>query len=254
MPTPAPEPYVFISYAHEDRAFVDRLAARLKAAGLPLWYDEGLRGGQPWPRELARRIEAARAVVVMVTPAARASDWVEKEITYAAERGVPLVPFLLSGSLPLSLANLQYVQREANLLAALGAPPEPLPEPDGPLPEPGPLPAGSRMPFPRNVCFTGRAGDLRALVRVLLHGDGRAVISQAATVSGWGGVGKTQLAVEFAYRYGRFFPGGVFWLNAAGQETLVADVVRCGLAMGLRPWPDHPHIRLVRGNLDALEE
>ena len=52
-----------------------------------------------------------------------------------------------------------------------------------------------------------------------------------------GGVGKTQLAVEFAYRYGRFFHG-VHWLNAARPEGLRAEVAACGEAMALPYWPE----------------
>jgi tetratricopeptide (TPR) repeat protein len=52
-----------------------------------------------------------------------------------------------------------------------------------------------------------------------------------------GGVGKTQLAVEFAHRYGRFFHG-VHWINAAEPETIEAEVAACGRGMGLQPWPE----------------
>ena len=38
---------ILISYAHEDRTFVDHLAARLAAAGVPLWYDSDLIPGRP---------------------------------------------------------------------------------------------------------------------------------------------------------------------------------------------------------------
>ena len=44
--------------------------------------------------------------------------------------------------------------------------------------------------------------------------DGKTGI-KAAGMYGTGGIGKTQLAVEFAYRYRFYFPGGVYWLNAA---------------------------------------
>ena len=44
-----------------------------------------------------------------------------------------------------------------------------------------------------------------------------------------GGIVKTQLAIEFAHRYGQFFHG-VHWLNAALDFN--------GEAMALQPWPD----------------
>jgi tetratricopeptide (TPR) repeat protein len=103
------------------------------------------------------------------------------------------------------------------------------------IPDPGPLPPGSRVLLARNANFTGREDALQTLARTLLHGAGAALVTQA--VQGMGGVGKTQLAVEFAHRYGRFFHG-VHWINAAEPETLEAEVAACGRAMGLQPWPE----------------
>ena len=36
---------------------------------------------------------------------------------------------------------------------------------------------------------------------------------------GMGGIGKTQLGIEFAYRYQHRFPGGVFWMSAIGTNV-----------------------------------
>jgi len=121
--------------------------------------------------------------------------------------------------------------------------PLPPPAPDI-LPDPGPLPPGFRMRFPRNALFTGRVEPLQALARALLEGDGRsALVTQA--VAGMGGVGKTQLAVEFAYRYGRFFHG-VHWVNAGEAEGMEAEVAACGEAMGLPDWPEKQPEQVAR--------
>jgi hypothetical protein len=61
----------------------------------------------------------------------------------------------------------------------------------------------------RNVQFVGREADLQALAAIVKSG------TTAAVATGIGGVGKTQLAVEFAHRYGQFFTGGAFWLSFA---------------------------------------
>ncbi|MDX9832926.1 MAG: hypothetical protein RBU35_21835, partial [Anaerolineae bacterium] len=125
-------------------------------------------------------------------------------------------------------------EKRATEAMARGAPREPLPEP-GTLPGPGPLPPGSRLPFGRNALFTGREADLEALARATLGEDaGSTLVSQA--VQGMGGVGKTQLAVEFAYRYGRWFDG-VHWANAREPAGIAAEIAACGERMGLRPWP-----------------
>jgi len=124
-------------------------------------------------------------------------------------------------------------------------PPSP-PGPDDPPPDPGPLPPGFRLPFRHNPLFTGRTEPLKTLARALLHpyspppragegaGVGATLVTQA--VQGLGGVGKTQLAVEFAHRYGRFFHG-VHWIDGALPEGIGSEVAACGEAMCLPNWP-----------------
>jgi tetratricopeptide (TPR) repeat protein len=107
------------------------------------------------------------------------------------------------------------------------------------LPEPSDfLPSGSRMPFYRNKIFTGRESDLLALAKILLSDSDTSknvVITQIAAASGMGGIGKTQLAVEFCYRYGKFFHG-IHWINAR-DGNLEAEIAACGYEMGLPNFP-----------------
>jgi tetratricopeptide (TPR) repeat protein len=105
------------------------------------------------------------------------------------------------------------------------------------VPAPAALPAGSRMPHARNPLFVGREDQLRSLAAVL-KGGGTAAIGQIAAATGLGGIGKTQLAVEFAHRYGRFFAGGVFWVSCADPAVVPAEVVACGGAGALDLRPD----------------
>ena len=71
------------------------------------------------------------------------------------------------------------------------------------------------MPFPRNADFVGRDGDL-ARLRVTLSGPGPVGIRPAG-LTGMGGIGKTQLAVEYVYRHKDDYPDGIFWIDAAGS-------------------------------------
>jgi len=100
---------------------------------------------------------------------------------------------------------------------------------------PGDLPPGSYLPLARNAIFTGREEELAELARFLLKNGENAVVRQA--IAGMGGVGKTQLAVEFAYRYGHRF-AGVHWVDMSAPERLDEQIARNGLEMGLTPWPE----------------
>jgi tetratricopeptide (TPR) repeat protein/transcriptional regulator with XRE-family HTH domain len=95
-------------------------------------------------------------------------------------------------------------------------------------PPPGPLPHGSRMPLARGALFIGRTGDLRQMAAALRGGGGTLVVGQVIAATGMGGLGKTQLAVEFVHRYGRHFAGGVFWLSFADREEIPLQVAACG--------------------------
>jgi tetratricopeptide (TPR) repeat protein len=95
------------------------------------------------------------------------------------------------------------------------------------IPDPAPLPPGSRMPLRRNPLFVGREADLRALASALKGGEALA-IDRTAAILGLGGMGKTQLASEFVHRYGQCFAGGVYWLSFADPAAVPTEVAACG--------------------------
>ena len=112
------------------------------------------------------------------------------------------------------------------------------------LPEPGPLPPQSILPHGRNNDFMGREFSLLFLAQHLLPWESQSASSPPITaVTGMGGLGKTQIAVEFCYRYGRFFPGGVFWLNFSKAENVADEVAMVGSERGLGLFRDTDNLR-----------
>ncbi len=88
----------------------------------------------------------------------------------------------------------------------------------------------------KNINFTGRFDELRILRRSL--GDGKAVaITQAIT--GLGGVGKTQLALDYSYDHKDEYDL-IYWLHADDAISLEDGLLALGALLGL--------LRLPTGN------
>ncbi|KAI9697109.1 MAG: hypothetical protein M1820_007924 [Bogoriella megaspora] len=82
------------------------------------------------------------------------------------------------------------------------------------------------LPLPRNPRFVGRDEQLELLLKkVLTNHEG-----QKLAVHGLGGIGKTQIALELAYRVRDVAPGcSIFWIPAMNRESLeqtYADIVQ----------------------------
>ena len=76
--------------------------------GFPTWADAEIITGERWTSVIRNQIEACAAMIVVVSPAAEESVWVEREISRAEERQKPILPVLLKGKPFFRLANLQH--------------------------------------------------------------------------------------------------------------------------------------------------
>jgi hypothetical protein len=74
---------VFISYTKKDRVLVDEIASEIEKAGYLVWFDRELNPAQQFRETIMKRIESAKAVVVLWTEQSIGSKWVKDE----AQRG-----------------------------------------------------------------------------------------------------------------------------------------------------------------------
>ncbi|WIG58100.1 MAG: hypothetical protein OJF49_000845 [Ktedonobacterales bacterium] len=236
-------PRVFISHSERDNDFGIALAHCLAAeVGRPgaVWYDVlgrppqpgeqtwtgGLVAGDYWMDQIVREIAARNVVVVLLTPDAVASPWVQEEIRLAIQekndrtRAEPMVIIpVLRQTCDVSklLGLIQYItylpgndartDRRAytDLLAAIRR---------GKTDErPATIALGPPLDFaalPNPERFVGRVDDLAWAMARLRAGGGS--VTAITAVSGLGGIGKSALAgvaVRRLYDEGRFHDGVV---------------------------------------------
>jgi pimeloyl-ACP methyl ester carboxylesterase len=78
-----------------------------------------------------------------------------------------------------------------------------------PIPQP-PLPPPNNVPRSGVAKFIGREADLEQLHSQLQQGN----LVSISAVQGMGGVGKTELAIQYTWQYASDYEGGIFWLFA----------------------------------------
>jgi len=101
--------HVFISYSHHDTSYAHALAENLQNMGLDVWVDERLDYGSQWPNELQNRLDGCSAFILIMSPHAYASEWVQSELQRAKRKLKPIFPLLLEGDEPwLSVESTQY--------------------------------------------------------------------------------------------------------------------------------------------------
>ena len=87
------------------------------------------------------------------------------------------------------------------------------------------------VPYPRNLFFLGRE-EVLARLRRQLQADQAMDLSQPQAISGLGGIGKTQVVLEYACHHAQDYQA-VFWVRADSRDTLVAGFLEIARAMKL---------------------
>ncbi len=90
--------HVFISYQSESADFVHVLTHRLKEQNYEIWWDDVISPGEEWRREIDDAIRDCWAVIVVMTPKARDSEYVTYEWSVAIGREKHVIPIILQST------------------------------------------------------------------------------------------------------------------------------------------------------------
>ncbi|HZD69015.1 MAG TPA: toll/interleukin-1 receptor domain-containing protein [Actinomycetes bacterium] len=213
----------FISYTGADQAWAEWIADTLEQDGhttlLQAW---DFRPGSDFVEEMHQAIEQTERTIAVLSEHYLASvfaaaEWhaiFAKDPTGQAGLLVPVriedcePPGLLRTRVYVDLVGLEEPAAAERLRAGLGRG-RTRPAGRRPFPSSQVKPAAASFPGrrprvfgvpPRNPHFAGRSDQLAALRRHLTETTTGAVV-QASAVHGLGGVGKTQLALEYAHRF-----------------------------------------------------
>jgi hypothetical protein len=75
---------VFLSHSHHDQKLLLRVAGELRRHGVSVWYSQhGIVGAQKWISEIGKALGRCDWFIVLLTPNAVKSVWVEREVTMA---------------------------------------------------------------------------------------------------------------------------------------------------------------------------
>ncbi len=108
---------LFISYAHKDRALVDRLVDVLRKGGQEVWIDDDIHVGDVWSETLRNSIANVDAIVLAIT-----QNWIDSsacqwEFITASELNKKFVPVLLDPTnLPKRISQYQYTDFTAGFV------------------------------------------------------------------------------------------------------------------------------------------
>jgi hypothetical protein len=233
---------VFISYARADEQFATELMNRLaKEPDIAPWQDRIRMGPGDFEEQIKAGIDGADYLVLVMTPGALRSPWVEKEWRYARETGrciVPITPSFdsatvedelnaLRAKLPVWMQKIQTYDFDRywkRFVAVLQNPCQ-----------------ATRSPFlaanlPPN--FVARPAEFDLIVDAVLDDTHKSPSRRTVVLHGSGGFGKTTLALSVCHDPDVFaaFDGGILWVTLGEQPLIATELERIYAALtGQRP-------------------
>lgn len=263
---PQTQPFIFLSYAHDNEKIVRRLVSDLQKQGISVWIDQqNLQPGTPdWELAIRSAISTATALVLVTSPQARKSRVVRGELAVAKNCQCPIYPFWIQGEkwidcIPIEFSVRQYIDaRGSSYKKGFSSLVETL-QRILPVSQKQPSsPSGQTLPDPlQNLdskkiattshsdwgdapdvpVFFGRSDELNQLKRWITKEHQRLVAivgmpgigkTDLSVRLGKGGIGKTDLTIKLTRGIQHQFEY-VIWrrlLNAPKLTDIIADFIK----------------------------
>ena len=246
---------LFYSYAHKDEALRDELAkhlAILQRLGLiSSWHDRNITAGQEWKDQIAENLNSADIILLLVSPDFLNSDYcfdieMVRAMELHEEGSACVIPIILrpclwsmasfgklqalpTGAQPISSAP-DRDEAFANVAMGMKTVIETFHPKKPPKPESAEAVGEAlkkelalspiwNVPYLRNPNFTGRKDLLAKLRETMMSGKPGATIQ---AMCGLGGMGKTQVATEYAYQHAKDY-SLIWWITGDNDSTVSSD-------------------------------
>ncbi|GLV56312.1 tetratricopeptide repeat protein [Dictyobacter sp. S3.2.2.5] len=231
---------------------VKHLSSLERQGLISTWFDRKIAPGTDWARTIDERLDHASIILLLVSSDFLASDYcyqVEMKRALARDQAgqARVIPVILrpadwKGAL---FSHLQVLPTDGKAITVWSNRDEAFVdvvtgirraiEDLALLPASSPraaLPSIWSIPYPRNPFFMGRDEVLSQLHAQLQAGQTMALSQSPTAISGLGGIGKTQIATEYAYRYHQDYET-VLWARAESQDTLISSYIAIAKLLNL---------------------
>ena len=233
-------PSVFISYSSKDVKIAEAIENHLLENGFDgiVWRDKR-KIETDWSREIANALSKSDIILLIWSENSSKSEWVKNKWLSVRALGKPIKIVIISdlknAPLPKPLANIESIvfenkpdskdffnfniQKISNkIIKDIGSSLLQIQYNYNILPD------KRNIPYDPNPDFIGRDTDLIDLYLEII-GDLNPLNYHKVGITGTGGVGKTQLAVEFFYRYAFAFEDGIFWIDGYDPARWLEQIV-----------------------------
>ncbi|MEO0646380.1 MAG: toll/interleukin-1 receptor domain-containing protein [Cyanobacteria bacterium J06650_10] len=261
---------VFLSYAPEDEYLKDELAKHLRLMErqslISTWSACEITAGSEWAEETDEKLNSADVILLLISADFLASDyrW-DAEILRAIERHetgeTRVIPIILRavewetsyfgklqalprGAKPVtSWANVD--EAFADIASGVRKAVESFSVSKDSLSPFTSLTESTKRAFPNNdlprtsIKLIGRDSEKESLHNMLQTDNRSTVIA----LTGMPGVGKSELALQYAWSYGEHYPGGICWIDAREDDIAIQIVQFAQLRLGLTPPTEDDSIR-----------